>query len=199
MLDGTIPAHEQKKYLQIVSDEIKRLSRLVNTMLNLSKLESGEIALHPVSVDLSEMLCHTAFVFEQPIESKKITLEGLETLPDLTLTADRDLLHQVIYNLMENAVKYTPQEGCIRVGGWCEEGKVHVTIYNSGDGIDQADLPFLFDRFYKVDQSRGADKNSLGLGLYLVKTIVSLHGGQITVRSAKGSFCQFELEFNRSM
>jgi signal transduction histidine kinase len=193
ILDGTIPADRQEKYLGIVSEEIKRLSRLVNTMLGLSKLESGETSLHFAPLDLSELLVTTALSFEQQISQKEITLEGLEGFSELPVMADSDLIHQVIYNLIDNSVKYAPFGGYIRISGWCEEGQVHVSVYNDGDGIDEQELPFLFDRFYKVDQSRGTDKNSLGLGLYLVKTIVNLHGGQITVRSAKGGFCEFEL------
>ena len=193
MLDGTIPKSEHPKYLAIVGGEVKRLSRLVNTMLNLSKLESGETPLHPVPFDLKESVLQTLFMFETPITAKEIQVEGLEEFPCLPIVADGDLLHQAVYNLIENSVKYTPNGGTVTLKGWQEKNNVYFCLRNTGEGIDSDHLPFVFDRFYKVDQSRGADKNSLGLGLYLVKTIVSLHGGQITVRSAQGSFCEFEL------
>ena len=194
IIDGTIPPQDHEKYLHIVSGEVKRLSRLVNSMLNLSKLESGETALHPTTFDLKESLLQTVFMFESAIEEKHLTVEGLEELTSLPLTADRDLIHQAIYNLVENSVKYTPKEGCITLLAQQRDNRIHLTVRNTGEGIHPDQLPFVFDRFYKVDQSRGADKNSLGLGLYLVKTIAALHNGKITVRSRQFEFCEFELE-----
>ena len=199
MIDGTIPPEQRSKYLAIVGNEVKRLSRLVNTMLNLSKLESGETPLHPISFDLKESVLQTVFMFETPITAKEIQLEGLEEFPSLPIVADGDLLHQAVYNLIENSVKYTPAGGTVTLKGWQEKDKIHFSLRNTGEGIEGDHLPFVFDRFYKVDQSRGADKNSLGLGLYLVKTIVSLHGGQITVRSAKGAFCEFEISLPNNL
>ena len=195
MIDGTIPSEQHPQYLAIVSAEVKRLSRLVNTMLGLSKLESGETPLHPAHFDLKESVLQAVFMFEQQIEQKNITLKGLEEFPSLPLFADGDLTHQAIYNLIDNSVKYTPKDGTVTITGREEDRKVYFTVRNTGEGIHPDHLPFVFDRFYKVDQSRGADKNSLGLGLYLVKTIMSLHNGQITVRSVEGSFCEFELVF----
>ena len=193
VLDGTIPQEKQQEYLGIVSQEVKRLSRLVNTMLNLSKLESGEIRLHPVGMNVTETVFQIAFLFEQRIEEKQLALSGLEELPPLPVQADVDLLYQALYNLLDNAVKYTPEKGSIHINGSLHSGSIHFYIRNSGEGIAEEDLPFVFDRFYKVDQSRGTDKNSLGLGLYLVKTIVNLHHGTITVRSMPHSYCEFEL------
>ncbi len=193
MIDGTIPPEDHEKYLNIVSDEVKRLSRLVNTMLNLSKLESGETPLHPTPFDLRETVLQAMFMFETTLEEKNIQIQGLEEFPSLPLTADKDLTHQAIYNLVENSVKYTPCGGEITITGAPEKGQIRFCIRNTGEGIEPEHLPFVFDRFYKVDQSRSHDKNSLGLGLYLVKTIVSLHHGQITVRSRKQDFCEFEM------
>ena len=162
-------------------------------MLGLSKLESGETQLHPTAFDLKDSVLTAAFMFESQFEEKGIALEGLEDLPSLPIVADGDLLHQAIYNLIENSVKYTPHGGTVALKAWQENNTLHLTVHNTGEGILPEHLPFVFDRFYKVDQSRGADKNSLGLGLYLVKTIINLHNGQITVRSKAGSFCEFEL------
>ncbi|MBQ6818669.1 MAG: HAMP domain-containing histidine kinase [Clostridia bacterium] len=193
ILDGTVPAHRQKEYLAIVSGEVRRLSRLVNRMLSLSKLESGDITLSPKPMDLRETVTQSLFLFESAVNDKNITVQGLETIPPLPTMADPDLMGQVIRNLLENAVKYTPEGGWIALSGRREEHTVRLCIRNSGEGIAEADLPFVFDRFYKADASRGSDQNSLGLGLYLVKTIVSLHGGLITVRSAQNAYCEFEL------
>lgn len=193
ILDGTVPAQRQQEYLTIVSEEVKRLSRLVTSMLNLSRLESGEVVLHPTAVNLTEQALGAAFMLERPITEKQLTVQGLDELPELWSMADGDYIRQVINNLLDNAVKYTPAEGTITLQGRQENGWNYLSVRNTGEGIPEDQLPFVFDRFYKVDQSRGTDKNSLGLGLYLAKTIVNLHGGTITVRSIAGSFCEFEM------
>ena len=195
ILDGTVPKERQNEYLAIVSQEVKRLSRLVTSMLNLSRLESGEVVVHPTCVNLTEQVLDAAFMLESAVNEKQLTLQGLEELPQLWLTADQGLIRQVVNNLLDNAVKYTPPQGVISLHGREEKGLVYLSVRNSGEGIPEEQLPFVFDRFYKVDQSRGTDKNSLGLGLYLTKTIVNLHGGSITVRSQQGSFCEFEVVF----
>ncbi len=193
ILDGTVPPAKQAEYLTVVSAEVKRLSRLVNTMLNLSKLESGEVRLNLQPANLQEMVWQGALLHEGRYLAKNIEVTGLEELPLLPVVVDLDFMNQVIQNLLDNTVKYTPEKGLVSIAGFCREGQVHLLIRNTGQGIDEAHLPFVFDRFYKVDQSRGDDRNSMGLGLYLVKTIVSLHNGRITVRSVKNSFCEFEL------
>ena len=191
ILDGTISPKEQKFYLEIVSGEVKRLSRLVVSMLSLSKLEAGEMTIHPVPMKLSELLVNILFSFDRRIEEKRLDIVGLDAIGPLEVNADHDLMHQAIYNLVDNAVKYTPEDGTIWFRGWEEGGKVTLAIRNSGKGIPKNELPHVFDRFYKVDKSRGTDKMGAGLGLYLVKTIISLHGGQITVSSVEGQYTEF--------
>ncbi len=198
MLDGTVPREKHSEYLAIVSEEVKRLSRLVGTMLNLAKLESGETLLHPTDTNLSELVFRSVLLQEGALTEKNIQCNGLTDLPELFVSADQDLMYQVVQNLVDNSVKYTPDGGWIFVRGWVQDQTVHFCIRNSGQGIAEQDLPFVFDRFYKVDASRGTNKNSLGLGLYLVKTIVNLHGGSITVRSVEHSFCEFELVMEQS-
>lgn len=192
ILDGTISGDKQKEYLQIVSDEVKRLSRLVTSMLNLSKLEAGEIEIKKQTVNLSRTVLSAAIQLENQIFSKDISLEGLDSLEPLAVTADRDLMYQVIFNLFDNAIKYTPAGGSIIVKDELDrEGTVHFSIKNTGVGIPEKDLPYIFDRFYKVDKSRGINNKSTGLGLYLVKTILSMLDGQITVKSKEGEYCEF--------
>lgn len=191
ILDGTIPSDQQEKYLKIVSSEIKRLSRIVVSMLNLAKLESGEISINPERVNLSEMILQIAFGFEQQISEKGIEIKGLDSLPETYAFSDRDLIYQAFYNLCENAIKYTPEGGYIEFGGVEIDNITTVSIKNSGDGIPENELPQIFDRFYKVDKSRGTDRTGTGLGLYLVKTIVSLHRGTITVKSTEGQYSEF--------
>lgn len=192
ILDGTIPKEKQDHYLQIVSSEIKRLSRLVKSMLALSRIDSGEMKLNPVKFDLTDTVCSTLLTFEQSIDEKKIEIRGLDDAAPLNVTGDQDLIHQVVYNLIENAVKFTNPGGYISFGLTDSIDRAYMTIENSGMGIPAEEIPMVFDRFYKTDKSRSRDKNGLGLGLYLVKTIIKLHGGDITVRSVENSFCCFE-------
>ncbi len=191
ILDGTIPPEEHEKYLKIISSEIKRLSRLVVSMLNLAKIESGEISLNPERVNLSEMIINIALGFEQQISEKEIDVRGFDTLPEVNAFADRDLIYQVFYNLCENAIKYTPKGGYIDFDGVEIDNITTISIKNSGVGIPEKELPQIFDRFYKVDKSRGTDRTGTGLGLYLVKTIISLHRGTITVKSMEGKYSEF--------
>lgn len=192
ILDGTIPSESQQKYLLIVSDEVKRLSRLVTTMLNLSRLDAGELNLKPLEFDFSEMIVKTVLPLEQMIEKKNIQISGLDSLKKTNVFADRDLMTQVIYNLTENAIKFTNENGNIDISLNSADNKVYFRIRNTGIGISENELPRIFDRFYKSDKSRSMDKNGTGLGLYIVKTIIDLHKGQITVRSAEGEYCEFE-------
>lgn len=198
ILDGTICEKEQKLYLEIVSGEVKRLARLVVSMLSLSKLEAGEMTIRPAPLKLNELLVNVLFSFDRRIEEKRLDIVGLDTIDTLEINADHDLMHQAIYNLVDNAVKYTPENGTIWFRGGEENGQVTMVIRNSGKGIQKNELPHVFDRFYKVDKSRGTDKMGAGLGLYLVKTILSLHNGQITVSSAEGQYTEFSFVLKAS-
>lgn len=192
ILDGTIPPEKHDHYLKIVSVEVKRLSRLVKSMLDLSRIDSGELKINPVKFDLTDTVCSTLLTFEKSIEEKNIEIRGLDDAAPLNITGDQDLLHQVVYNIIENAVKFTNAGGYISFVLTDSIDRASVSIENSGMGIPAEEVPMVFDRFYKTDKSRSRDKNGLGLGLYLVRTIIKLHGGDITVRSVENSFCCFE-------
>ena len=193
ILDGTIPADKQSYYLGIVSEEIKRLSRLVNSMLSMSKLESGELALNYELFDLRELIFTTVISQEQRIEKRKLIIEGLDELQAISINADKDLIHQVIYNLVDNAIKFTNEGGKLSFKLAKENQKTVFVLTNSGAGIPQKDIKFVFERFYKVDKSRSAAKNSTGIGLYIVKTIVKAHGGTIMVSSKENEFTSFKV------
>ncbi len=193
ILDNTIPKEKQSYYLRIVSKEVKRLSRLVKSMLDLSKIDSGEMKLNPVKFDISATIFSTLLTFETAIEDKEIQILGLEDLRSQSVWGDQDLIHQVIYNLVENAVKFTNDKGYIRFSVADSFDKTFISIENSGQGIDSDDLPMIFDKFYKTDKSRSMDTKGMGLGLYLVKTILKLHCGDICVKSGKDEYCRFEL------
>lgn len=191
ILDGTIPPERQEHYLTVVSEEVKRLSRLVGGMLSMSKLESGEMKINRSSFDLSQIICTCVLSLEQRIEEKSIDIRGLDELEELNVCADKDLLHQVVYNLSDNAVKFTDAGGYISFTGSKDEAHICFQIRNSGEGIEGRDLAHVFERFYKTDRSRSKDKTGTGLGLYIVKTIVDIHDGEITVSSVPGEYTEF--------
>ena len=191
ILDGTIDKEKEAQYLKIVSDEVKRLSRLVTGMLNMSKLEAGELDIKPAKFDISEMLFRTLLGFEQILDSKHIEIRGLNEFEANPLTADKDMINQVVYNLIDNAVKFTPDGGYIEISSKHDSEKVIVKIRNSGRGIPSEEVDKIFERFYKVDKSRSFDVKGAGMGLYLCKTIIELHGGQIEARSELGEYTEF--------
>lgn len=195
ILDGTVPLDQQREYLQIVSSEVKRLSRLVVSMLNLSKIEAGELELKYKEFDISQLLLTCMLTFEQEIEKKEIEISGFENMKPTTVCADGDMIYQVAYNLIDNAVKFTQAGGEISVSVERKiGGSVIVSITNSGEGIDSEEIGRIFERFYKVDKSRSYDAKSAGLGLYLCKTIIEMHGGKIYAESEKGNYAKFTFE-----
>ncbi len=194
ILDGTIPPEKQPYYLNIVSSEINRLSRMVTTMLNISKIETGNVDMNIEGFDIVPKLVTTFLGFEQLISKKSIEIVGLEELDKTTVHGDSAMIDQVIYNLVDNAVKFTDQGGKITVNTATDKKHSYFAITNTGKGIPEADIDKVFDRFYKVDQSRSTDVKSTGLGLYLIKTIVSLHNGTITVESQPDSYTRFTVK-----
>ncbi len=193
IIDGTIEPQKQRYYLEIVSEEVGRLSRMVQSMLSISQLESGGMVLKSEKFDFKELLLSIVLSQEQRIASKNIEIIGLDSVRSVTLNADKDLIHRAVYNLVDNAVKFTDEGGSIDFAVKVESKKLVFNIRNTGKGIPENDLPYLFERFYKVDKSRSANKKSTGLGLFIVKTIVKNHGGKITVQSAENEFTAFEV------
>ncbi len=191
ILDGTIPQDRQTYYLRIVSDEVKRLSRLVRSMLELSRIDDGTVALKPVAFDLTEAACSALLSFEKRIDAKRVNITGLSECERTMVTADYDLVGQVVYNLLDNAVKFVNEGGEIGVNIYREQGRVYLSIRNSGAGLSPEEMPRVFERFYKTDRSRSLDKTGVGLGLYIVKTVINLHHGEIFVRSVQGEYCEF--------
>lgn len=194
ILDGTIDSEHQNQYLTIVSEEVKRLSRLVVSMLNMSKMEAGEMRIKPKRFNLTQQIIGIFMSFEQKIDNKKIDIKGLESLSNCYIEADPDMLSQVFYNLIDNAVKFTPQSGEIFTSLLDDGEYVTVKIRNTGEGIRSEDIDHVFERFYKGDKSRSLDVKSAGLGLFIVKNIVTLHGGEITVDSIYDKYTEFTVK-----
>lgn len=191
ILDGTIPPELQNHYLQIVSQETGRLARLVQNMLDITKLESGEYQVNARLYNIWDTLTGAALSAEQRITEGKIEIEGLENAEKTLVYADPDLIHQVVYNLLDNAIKFTPEGGTIRFSAVALGPEVEIAIWNSGQGIAPEALPFVFERFYKEDQSRGLNARGSGLGLHICKVLVNLSGGQIRAESQQGEWCRF--------
>ena len=187
MLDGTIPPEKQQHYMQIVSGEVRRLSRLVRNMLDISRLQAmGVEESRMTRFDLGELMSDVIITFEQKINGKGLNVDV--ELPDrpVWVKAERDGITQVVYNLLDNAIKFCPQGGKLGLFLALEGGKAKVTVQNSGPTIDPNELPLLFDRFHKADKSRSADREGWGLGLYIAKTIVGAYGGDIWATSENG-------------
>ena len=183
MLDGTIPKEKWEQYLHIISEEIHRLSRLIMRMLNAAKIQSGELTLMPAPFDFCEMVSRIIISFEKQINDKQLDVEVDFQDEDIVVNGDKDNLFQSVYNLVDNAVKFTQQGGKLTIQVQKEGNQCFFSIKNTGVGIGEEDIPHIFDRFYKTDKSRGMDKTGAGLGLYIVKNIINLHGGDISVRS----------------
>lgn len=190
ILDGTIPKAKQGQYLILVSQEIKRLRILVSSMLNMTRFESGTLTPNFTEINLTDTVISTVLMFEKKIEDKKIEIEGLDS-DRLMAVADKDLIQQVIYNLVENAIKFVNEGGVISFSFNEMDKYCYVSVKNTGDGLENDELPQVFDRFYKADSSRGKDTTGLGLGLSISRKIVHLHNGQIIVKSVKGEYTEF--------
>ncbi|MBQ8076281.1 MAG: HAMP domain-containing histidine kinase [Oscillospiraceae bacterium] len=187
ILDGTIPKEEEEKYLRSIRDETRRLSRLVRSMLDASKMKS--MASDPkrrTTFDLTELVLQTLLSFEKRATEKNLDVDP--QFPDnrLMVHADKDGITQVIYNLLDNAVKFAQPGSCITLRLYIEDKKAYCSVQDVGETIPADDLPYIFDRFHKSDRSRSLDKDGVGLGLYLVKTILNSHDEDIAVKSEDG-------------
>ncbi len=192
ILDGTIPPAQQNYYLQIVSDEVRRLSRLTTSLLDISRMEEGKLSTTIGNYNAWDVLLSVMCSAERRFAEKHINIPDLDVCARFVL-CDSDMLYQVLYNLIDNAIKFTPEGGTISVGIEAEGGKTLIRVRNSGDGIAPEELEYIFDRFYKTDKSRGLDKTGTGLGLYIVKNLVQRMGGEIEAESKVGEYTEFIL------
>ena len=187
ILDGTIPQPDQEKYLRSIRDETRRLSRLVRDMLGVSQTRARAADPSRRTVfDVTELILQTLLSFEGRATKKNLDVDP--QLPDnpILVRADKDAITQVIYNLLDNAVKFASSGSCLVLRLYKDDGKAYISIKDYGETIPADDLPFIFDRFHKSDRSRSMDKDGVGLGLYLVKEIINSHDEDIAVRSEDG-------------
>lgn len=195
ILIGAIPPEEQPYYLGIIKEEVRRLSRLVSSLLDISRLQAGDRKLTMSSFDICETARLILISFEQKIDEKKLDVDFICDDDRMFVYADRDAIYQVLYNICDNAVKFASVGGRYEIKinylGDGKHKKVRVSVYNQGEGISDEDLPYVFERFYKADKSRGMDKKGVGLGMFISKTIIDAHGEEIHVESKKNEFCEF--------
>ena len=186
ILDGTIPPEREEEALRTISSETRRLSRLVRRMLDLSRLQSAENVTAQEQFDVSEVLVRVLLSLETKINSRHLDVDT--QLPDdpVKVWGDPDAITQVCYNLLDNAIKFAREGSTITLTITEKGGKAHVSVRNEGDTIPAEELPMLFDRFHKSDKSRSADREGVGLGLYIVKTILNNHKENIAVTSENG-------------
>lgn len=187
ILDGTIPPDKQNRYLEIISSETRRLSRLVRKMLELSRFQAMDPAIAAnSSFDITELLRNAALGFEGKVRAKNLKLELLLPEESITVVGDADSITQVAYNLLDNAMKFSTPNAVVTLSLWKQNNKAYVSVKNFGETIAPSELPLIFDRFHKTDRSRGLDKEGVGLGLYIVKTIIDNHNESVYVTSADG-------------
>lgn len=183
IIDGTIPENEQLHYLSIVLDETKRMNTLVNDLLDLTRLESGQFPMELQSVDVNEMIRRILITFESKIDVKNLMVEVEFQNNKQDVEADPNRLRQVLQNLIDNAVKFADYGGRLRISTMDDGDNVLIAVNNSGEPIPRASLPYLFDRFYKGDESHSRTKEGTGIGLSIVKNILEQHRQKIWVES----------------
>ena len=187
ILDGTIPPESERQYLQIISDESRRLSRLVRRMLDVSQLQAMDPLRSGSRFDVCESMRRVLISMEKKITDRHLDVEADIPEEPILVRGDNDMITQVIYNLLENAAKFARTGTALYLGvTTAADGKAYVTVRNLGDTIPADELPKLFERFHKSDKSRSEDKDGVGLGLYIVKTILEQHKEQIQVTSEDG-------------
>jgi signal transduction histidine kinase len=191
ILDGVIPPEEEQKYLLLVSEETKRLSRMVNNLLDVAKIQSGEISYKMEPFDVSEAVGRVVLSVEERVRESGITLEHNLSDQPVYAIGDQDAIYRVIYNLVDNAVKFCNDGGRIDLGLYPKDGKVYFSVRNTGRGIPEQEVGKIFERFYKTDKSRGENRKGVGLGLYMVKSIIDAHGEDLYVSSQEGRFAEF--------
>ena len=186
ILDGTIPPENERQYLQIISDESRRLSRLVRRMLDVSQLQVMDPLKSGSHFDICESMRRVLISMEKKITDRHLDVDADIPEEPILVRGDNDMITQVIYNLLENATKFAREGTTLYLGVTTIDGKARVTVRNLGDTIPAEELPLLFERFHKSDKSRSEDKDGVGLGLYIVKTILEQHKEKINVTSENG-------------
>lgn len=198
MIDGTIPPELHEKYLNIVLNETERLTKLTNSLLTLNNLNTKGIFLDKTDFDINTTIRNVAASFEGTCREKTIAIELVLTGEEMYVTADMDKIQQVLYNLLDNAIKFSHRDSIIKLETTDKNNKVFISVKDSGIGIPKDELKLIWDRFYKSDLSRGKDKKGTGLGLSITKEIIQSHGEHINVISTEGVGTEFIFSLPKS-
>jgi len=196
VIDKTFDPEEQEKYLTIALEETQRLNKLINELLDLSQIESGQFPLNIKVFDINEQIRRLIIAQEEKINAKEIDVEIDFQSNKCMVKADPDRINQVIINLLDNAIKFNRHRGKILIKTWKNRGKVYVKIQDQGIGIPKEEIANIWDRFYQVEKSRSGRERGTGLGLSIVKKIIEEHHENIWVNSSldEGSAFIFSLE-----
>ncbi len=191
ILDGTVPEGKEKEYLQIVHDECRRLTKLVNSFLETTRNLNQRIELDITNFDINRLITQTVVGFESRVDEKNIKV-NIELCDDICVVcADKDAIKRVATNLMDNAVKFTPENGEITISLTEKQQDIDISFKNTGKGIPKEEQNLIFERFYKEDKSRSENKSGTGIGLYIVKSLINRHGKSITVESVPDKYTVF--------
>jgi len=191
MKDGTIPPELQEKYLDVILFEVDRLTKLTSNLLTLNTIDQNGMILQPTEFDMNEVIKNLARTFEGQCKKKRMVIQLVFSAKEVYVTADRDKISQVLYNLVDNAIKFSNTDSEIRITVEEKGRKALVSVKDSGTGISKEELTKIWDRFYKADSSRGKDKKGTGLGLSIVKEIITAHKENINVISTEGVGTEF--------
>ncbi len=199
MEDGTIPADEHDKYIEIVLDETRRMSGMVNELLDVARIESGQYKLNFSVFDINELIRRVIITFETRVAAKGLNVDISSDEDPIMVDADRDRIGQVLHNLIDNSIKFSRQDGgCIGVRCRCDKHLVYISVSDNGCGIPEKDLPHIFDRFYKANRAHTyANHSGTGIGLSIAKLVLEQHGQQISVSSDENG-TEFTFTLSRS-
>ena len=191
MIDGTIPPEMHEKYLNIVLNETDRLTKLTNSLLTLNNLNTKGMLLDITDFDINQVIRQTAASFEGSCRNRNIAIALSLTGDEMLVHADTEKIKQVLYNLIDNAIKFSHHDSIVTIETTVRKNKLFISVKDSGVGIPKDEVKLIFNRFYKSDSSRGKDKKGTGLGLSIVKEIINAHNENINVVSTEGEGTEF--------
>ena len=191
MADGTIPPEMQERYFKILLFETERLRDLTEDLLSLNEFDTKSLLLDYTTFDIHEVIKKTVDSFEGTCAQKDISIELILSSKAQNVTADKRKIQQVLYNLVDNAIKFSPNDSEITIETREKNGKIFVSVKDNGIGIPKKSITKIWDRFYKTDLSRGKDKKGTGLGLAIVKEVIQAHNENINVVSTEGVGTEF--------
>jgi len=197
ILDGTVPPEKEEEYLKIVYEECQRLSRLVNSFLEVTRNLNQKIELEISDFDINRLITQIVVGFEQKIDKKNIHVNIMLCNEFCSVKGDRDAIQRVITNLFDNAVKFTNENGEIIIKVTEKSHEYDISVRNTGDGFSDEEAKMIFERFYKKDKSRSSNKDGTGIGLYIVKSIINRHGKSIVASGKEGEYAEFKFSLEK--